>query len=122
NDGPVAVVCRQIARDAGSSEDLGCLLVCEDNNHPEAFMRKSRQEWLRNKAKKSGRRLKVVQGGRASRPYGIELSAKTIRYETADRIEAIPCGGIGAIHQLAHRVGLVRALDERLPILMIRRP
>lgn len=85
-------------------------------------MRKSRQEWLRNKAKKIGRRLKVVQGGRASRPYGIELSAKTIRYETADRIEAIPCGGIGAIHQLAHRVGLVRALDERLPILMIRRP
>lgn len=85
-------------------------------------MRKSRQKWLRNKAKKIDRRLKVVRGGRAPRPYGIELSAKTIRYETADRIEAIPCGGIGAIHQLAHRVGLVRALDERLPILMIRRP
>ncbi|MBL9024505.1 MAG: hypothetical protein JNL21_20080 [Myxococcales bacterium] len=64
----------------------------------------------------------AAKGGRPPRPHGIELSAKTIRHETADRVDAIPCGGIGAIHQLAHRVGLVRALDTRLPILMVRRP
>lgn len=85
-------------------------------------MKQSRQKWLRNKAKKISRRLKAAKGGRPPRPHGIELSAKTIRYETADRVDAIPCGGIGAIHQLAHRVGLVRALDTRLPILMVRRP
>lgn len=85
-------------------------------------MKKSRQKWLRNKAKKISRRLKAQKGGRAPRPRGIELSARTIRYETAGRVDAIPCGGIGAIHQLADRVGLVRALDERLPILKVRRP
>jgi hypothetical protein len=94
----------------------------DSNTHPEAFMKKSRQKWLRNKAKKIGRRLKAAKGGRAPRMHGIELSARTIRYETADRIDAIACGGIGAIHQLADRVGLVRALDERLPILKVRRP
>jgi len=63
-----------------------------------------------------------VEGGRAPRSRGIELAAETIRYEVADRIEAISCGGIGAVHQLAHGTGLVRALDTRLPILKCRRP
>jgi len=45
-----------------------------------------------------------------------------MRYETSDRVRAIPCGGIGAIHQLAWRVGLVTAIDRRLPILKRRRP
>lgn len=84
-------------------------------------MKKSRQNWLRNKAKKISRRLKAV-AGRAPRTRGIELGAQAIRYETSDRVEAIPCGGIGAIHMLAHRVGLVRALDKQLPILKVRRP
>ncbi len=78
--------------------------------------------WLRSKAGKIARRLKPVEGGRAPRGNGPEFAAKTIRYETSDRVDAIPCGGIGAIQQLAHRVGLVKALDTRLPILMVRRP
>jgi len=85
-------------------------------------MKKHRQTWLRSKAKKIARRLKAVEGGRAPRSRGIELAAETIRYEVADRIEAISCGGIGAVHQLAHGTGLVRALDTRLPILKCRRP
>ena len=85
-------------------------------------MKKHRQAWSRSKAKKIARRLKAARGGRAARSRGIELGAQTIRYETADRVEAIPCGGIGAIHLLAHKVGLVRALDTRLPILKVRRP
>jgi len=86
------------------------------------FVKKHRKAWSRSKAKKIARRLKAVRGGRAPRPHGIELAAETIRYEVADRIEAISCGGIGAVHQLAHRTGLVRALDTRLPILKSRRP
>lgn len=58
----------------------------------------------------------------AARKHGTELGVRRIRYETATRAEAISCGGIGAVHQLAHRVGLVRALDTRLPILRVRRP
>jgi hypothetical protein len=45
-----------------------------------------------------------------------------IQYELAERSHAITCGGIGAMHQLAESVGLVRALDTRLPILQRRRP
>ena len=85
-------------------------------------MKKHRQAWLRSKAKKIAGRLKPAIGGRAARSRGIELGAQTIHYETADRVEAISCGGIGAIHMLAHKVGLVRALDTRLPILKCRRP
>jgi hypothetical protein len=45
-----------------------------------------------------------------------------MRYEASDRVRAIPCGGIGVIHRLAWKVGLVDALDRRLPILKRRRP
>ena len=45
-----------------------------------------------------------------------------MRYEVSNRVRAIPCGGIGAVHQLAHEVGLVAALHTRLPILKRRRP
>ena len=34
------------------------------------------------------------------------LAAKNIRYELADRARGIACGGIGAVHLLARRVGL----------------
>lgn len=45
-----------------------------------------------------------------------------MRYEIADRVRAIVCGGIGAVHQVARKVGLIAALDTRLPILKRRRP
>lgn len=50
------------------------------------------------------------------------MTARTMRYEAADRVRAIPCGGIGVMHRLAWKVGLVDALDKRLPILKRRRP
>src|SRR5262245_10608057 len=64
----------------------------------------------------------AAEGGCAPRGAGPELAARTMRYETADRVRAIPCGGIGVMHQLARKVGLVAALDTRLPILKRRRP
>lgn len=85
-------------------------------------MKEHRRKWLRGKAEKIARRLKPVEGGRAPRGRGPEFAARRIRYETSGRVEAIPCGGLGAIHQLAHQCGLVRALDTRLPILKARRP
>jgi hypothetical protein len=90
--------------------------------HPEAFQVKDLRNWARRKAQKIARRLRSAEGGRVPRRDGPELAAQTIRYETSERVEAIPCGGIGAIHILARRVGLVRALDTRLPILKQRRP
>lgn len=94
-----------------------------NDEHPEAFqVNKDRRKWLRRKAQKIARRLRTAEGGRAPRRCGFELAARRIRYETSERVEAITCGGIGAIHQLAHGVGLFEALDTRLPILKQRRP
>jgi hypothetical protein len=93
-----------------------------DTKHPEAFQVKDRRNWAESEARKIARRLKPVEGGREPRGTGPEFAARTIRYEASDRVHAIPCGGLGAIHQLAWKVGLVTALDTRLPILKRRRP
>ncbi len=61
-------------------------------------------------------------GGRAPRGAVPEFAPGAARYDVSDRVQAIPYGGLGAVHQLAREVGLVRQLDARLPILMKRRP
>ena len=50
------------------------------------------------------------------------FSASNIHYEVGDRGGGIACGGIGAIHMLAQRSGLVEALDRELSLLRIHRP
>jgi hypothetical protein len=36
-----------------------------------------------------------------------------VRYEIAARVQAMPCGGIGLIHEMVRAVGLARSIDER---------
>ena len=67
-------------------------------------------------------RLTTAEGGQEPRGDGPEFSAGTVHYEIAERSHAITCGGIGAMHQLANKVGLVEALNTRLRILQRRRP
>ena len=50
------------------------------------------------------------------------LRAQNIQYEMADRTRAISCGGIGAFHVLADRVGLIDELNGRLDLLRAHRP
>ena len=50
------------------------------------------------------------------------FSASNIHYELGDRGGAIACGGIGAIHMLAQRSGLVEAIDRDVHLLKIHRP
>ena len=50
------------------------------------------------------------------------LAARNIHYEMADRTRAIPCGGIGAFHALAERVGLVEAINKKLHLLKAHVP
>ena len=45
------------------------------------------------------------------------LTGRTIQYELAERDRAIGCGGIGVIHQLARRVGLIESIDDRVRLL-----
>ena len=51
-----------------------------------------------------------------------EFSGPSPTYEIADRAEAIPYGGIGAIHELVRSLGLPQRLDEQLQILKRYRP
>jgi Transposase DDE domain group 1 len=50
------------------------------------------------------------------------MTAANIHYEVAGRTRATIAGGIGAIHLLARKLGLVRALDHQLQLLKIHLP
>jgi hypothetical protein len=45
------------------------------------------------------------------------LAARNIRYEVAERARGGACGGIGAMHLVALRTGLVEAIDRNLRLL-----
>lgn len=85
-------------------------------------MKRRLQRWARREQGRIARRLRPVEGGREPLGPGPEFGARRIHYDAAFRTSAITCGGIGAIHQLARKIGLVRALDTRVPILKRRRP
>lgn len=48
--------------------------------------------------------------------------ASNIQYELADKARGLSCGGIGVMHLLARRVGLIEAIDRRLHLLKIHNP
>ena len=73
-------------------------------------------------AREITQRLVAAEGGQEPRTDGPEFAASTIHYELSERSHAISCGGLGAVHLLASKVGLIKALDTRLPILQRRRP
>jgi hypothetical protein len=50
------------------------------------------------------------------------FTAASIRYEISDRDRGIAHGGIGAIHALARRLGLIEAIDQRLGLFKIHLP
>jgi hypothetical protein len=50
------------------------------------------------------------------------MAASNIHYELTDRTRAIAPGGIGAIHLLAQRTGLVHDIDEGLHLLKRHQP
>ena len=50
------------------------------------------------------------------------FTASNIHYEMADRTRAVGAGGIGAIHLLARRLGLVDAIDQQLQVLKLHLP
>ena len=60
------------------------------------------------------RRLENQPGVERSEPM---MTASNIHYELSDRTRALAPGGIGAIHLLAQKTGLVHDLDEGLHLL-----
>lgn len=50
------------------------------------------------------------------------IKAQKIQYELSERIEAIHCGGIGAMHMLAKNTGLIETIDKEIQLLKQHRP
>ena len=78
-----------------------------------------RTKKLEQRKRRNLRRLRHRQGDVRDEPM---LAASNIHYELADRVSGLGAGGIGAIHLLARRTGLIDALDRRLHLLKIHQP
>jgi hypothetical protein len=74
---------------------------------------------LRNRKQRIERRLKPKNWDDQPRPM---FKASNIRYEMAERTAAMNCGGIGAMHLMAQRVGLVEDIDGNLQLLKVHLP
>jgi Transposase DDE domain group 1 len=73
-------------------------------------------EILRNRKQRIERRLGPKNWEDQARPM---LKASNIHYEMAPRVQGINCGGIGAMHLLVQRLGLVEDLDRSLQLLKV---
>ena len=78
----------------------------------------TRRKWLRRK-RRIARRNRARAFKARARPM---LAARNIHYDMADRTRAVGCGGIGAMHLLARRVGLIDAVDRDLHLLKVHLP
>lgn len=74
---------------------------------------------LANRKSRIERRLDKKRLGNLDHPM---FTAANIHYEIADRTRGLAHGGIGAIHLLARRIGLVDAINENLHLLKIHLP
>jgi hypothetical protein len=74
---------------------------------------------LRNRKHRIERRLQPKNWEDQPRPM---LKASNIHYEMAERAGAVNCGGIGAIHLMVQRLGLVEDIDRHLHLLKVHLP
>jgi len=50
------------------------------------------------------------------------LKASNIHYEMAERAQGVNCGGIGAVHLMVQRLGLIGDIDRNLKLLKVHLP
>ena len=74
---------------------------------------------LRRRKRRIRRRLKPRNFKATEKPV---FRATSPRYEVSDRIRCAKAGGIGAIHAMAQRIGLVAKIDEVLKLLKVHLP
>jgi hypothetical protein len=74
---------------------------------------------LRNRKQRIERRLRPKNWEDQPRPM---LKASNIHYEMAERTAAMNCGGIGAMHLMVQRLGLVEDIDKNLHLLKVHLP
>jgi hypothetical protein len=81
--------------------------------------RAERKRKLAQRKRRILRRLRHRHGDLREQPM---FTASNIHYELADRAHGLGPGGVGAIHLLARRYGLIEAIDRRLHVLKIHQP
>ena len=69
---------------------------------------------LSRRKRRIRRRLENQPGVERPEPM---MTASNIHYEMSEKVRGIAPGGIGAIHLLARKIGLVRDIDEGLHLL-----
>jgi len=74
---------------------------------------------LGNRKRRIGYRLRVRQWPPQERPM---FTASNIHYKLSNRVAGLGPGGIGAMHLLAWRTGLIDAIDARLHLLKVHKP
>ena len=74
---------------------------------------------LRNRKNRIERRLQPQNWEDQPRPM---LKASNIHYEMAERAQGMSCGGIGAMHLMVQRLGLVEDIDQHLELLKVHLP
>jgi hypothetical protein len=86
-------------------------------------MKRSVRRQLERRKRKIEKRLGPLVGGTSGRAGGgTELTQQRPGYEISERMQAIACGGIGAVHQLVGSVGLASEIDDRLRVLKQPKP
>jgi len=74
---------------------------------------------LRNRKTRIQRRLAPRNWEEQPRPM---FKASNLHYEMAARVPAVHCGGIGALHLLVQRLGLIEDINEHLQLLKVHLP
>ena len=82
-------------------------------------MNRIKREQLRRRKARIARRLENSSAEDRGQPM---LNPQNIQYEMSERTHGIAAGGIGAMHALAKKVGLIERIDEGLHLLKIHRP
>ena len=74
---------------------------------------------LAKRKAKMDERLDPEWGPLTSEPV---LGHANLGYEIASRVDAIPCGGIGLIHEFVRAIGLPGAIDQGLHLFKVHKP
>jgi len=81
--------------------------------------RKRIQKKLARRKRRIERRLDKNNNSGNERPM---ITASNIQYELAQRTRGIAAGGIGAMHLVAKKLGLAKAIDDKLHLLKVHLP
>ena len=74
---------------------------------------------IRGRKRKIERRLRRKQWADQEKPM---MTGGNIHYEMSEKTEAITCGGLGAFHKMARKIGLVEEIDGKLDLLKVHLP